>query len=135
MSRGIECLGYGQLFQWTGSVASRGKLAGESSAALLYDTRAEDEGKSHDAETPVDLPEEHVGSQQAETEAGPSHPGDDDFGGSTVVPDAQLIIRDDVSMARGLTVPPTLIDPLYQDMSHSHRRYLDYCMCQRTLFC
>lgn len=36
VSRGIECLGYGQLFLWTGAVASRGKLAGQKSSAALY---------------------------------------------------------------------------------------------------
>lgn len=113
-------------------MASRGKLAGESSAALLYGTRAEDEGENR-AVTPVNFPDENVRSRQAEMEAGLSHLGEDDFGGSSAVSDAQLIIRNDVSMARGLSIPRTLIDPIFQDMSHSHRRYLDYCMCQRTL--
>lgn len=35
-AKGVECLGYGQLFQWTGAVASRGKLAGQQSSAALY---------------------------------------------------------------------------------------------------
>ncbi|KAF4124399.1 GAL4 [Geosmithia morbida] len=30
---GKECLGYGQLFRWTGAIASRGKLAGKTSMA------------------------------------------------------------------------------------------------------
>ncbi|WZH43334.1 fungal-specific transcription factor domain-containing protein [Fusarium acuminatum] len=34
-SRGVECLGYGRLFLWTGSVATRGKLAGQSSSASV----------------------------------------------------------------------------------------------------
>ncbi|KAF4981456.1 hypothetical protein FZEAL_2744 [Fusarium zealandicum] len=35
-AKGVECLGYGQLLQWTGAVASRGKLAGQQSSAALY---------------------------------------------------------------------------------------------------
>ncbi|KAM5346390.1 hypothetical protein ACJ41O_009395 [Fusarium nematophilum] len=36
-AKGVECLGYGQLFHWTGAVASRGRLAGQKSSAALYD--------------------------------------------------------------------------------------------------
>lgn len=35
-AKGVECLGYTQIFQWTGAVASRGRLAGQQSSAALY---------------------------------------------------------------------------------------------------
>jgi hypothetical protein len=35
-AKGVECLGYSQIFQWTGAVASRGRLAGQQSSAALY---------------------------------------------------------------------------------------------------
>ncbi|KAF5024215.1 hypothetical protein F66182_3729 [Fusarium sp. NRRL 66182] len=35
-AKGVECLGYAQIFQWTGAVASRGRLAGQQSSAALY---------------------------------------------------------------------------------------------------
>ncbi|KAH7185924.1 fungal-specific transcription factor domain-containing protein [Fusarium flagelliforme] len=35
-AKGVDCLGYSQIFQWTGAVASRGRLAGQQSSAALY---------------------------------------------------------------------------------------------------
>ena len=131
-SRGIECLGYGQFFQWTGSVASRGKLAGESSAASLYGTQAISEGNVNETLLPVDAPEEGVTCSQTEDDAGLSHVRDDGFD-DTVVSDTQLVSKGDVSVIPRITNPRVLIDPLFQDMSYSHRRYLDYCMYQKTL--
>lgn len=130
VSRGIECLGYGQLFQWTGSVASRGKLAGESSAASLCGIRPTSEGIANDTEPPADEPE---ACSRVEIETGPfhvSHDGVDDY---SVVSSTQIVSENNSSVVSRFTNPRTLIDPLFQDMSYSHRRYLDYCMYQRTL--
>ncbi|KAI5464895.1 fungal-specific transcription factor domain-containing protein [Mariannaea sp. PMI_226] len=55
-SRGIECLGYGQLFLWTGAVASRGKLAGQKSSAALYPDAAPGLNGRHEASSAVRFP-------------------------------------------------------------------------------
>ena len=132
-SRGIECLGYGQFFQWTGSVASRGKLAGESSAASLYGTQAINEGNANGPVLPVDAPEKGVAGSQTENEAGLSRFRDDDFDNMSVVSDTQLVSKGVVAVIPRLTNPRVLIDPPFQDMTYSHRRYLDYCMYEKIL--
>ncbi|QPC58163.1 hypothetical protein HYE67_000394 [Fusarium culmorum] len=45
-AKGVDCLGYSQIFQWTGAVASRGRLAGQQSSAALYTPASSTAGHS-----------------------------------------------------------------------------------------
>jgi hypothetical protein len=99
---GKECLGYGQLFRWTGAVASRGKLAGKTSSAdaVRQPTKSE---SSSGRPSPVTRP-----ARDADV---------DDW---QLVPHG--IIADEAPPS-----PYILADPLVQDLSQSYRYYLTYC--------
>lgn len=116
VSRGIKCLGYGQLLLWTGGVASRGKLAGSASISTLRND---------------------LSTKRADDELAVAHPG------------TEMESRDeDTTIARGrdslrrialtdfnMTAPWVLVDPLFQDLRPSHRRYLDYCAAPLPSLC
>ena len=113
---GKECLGYGQLFRWTGSIASRGKLAGKTSSADTNYCRTPTlklgsaSASSSRASTPqIDSPV----SRHDEPE-----PRSD--GEWQVVPWTETV--DDYPPQ-----PWVLADPLVQDLSHDYRYYLTYC--------
>ncbi|KAF4984105.1 hypothetical protein FZEAL_644 [Fusarium zealandicum] len=103
-SRGVECLGYGRLFLWTGSVATRGKLAGQSSSAAVCRLPKQGEMVPFDPQGP---------SPEGWGLFNDSPPGAND--------DNQLFFPNKPPAA-----PWTLVDPVFQDMSHSHRWYLNY---------
>ena len=121
VSRGIECLGYGQLFLWTGAVASRGKLAGRTSSAALYQAPAAGRKKDED---PTSLADE-----AADEEADHGHPSYDDTPVASRDRDTQdmQLICTTPSVGSETSTPWTLVDPLFQDMKYSNRQYLAYC--------
>ncbi|KAK7424545.1 hypothetical protein QQZ08_008554 [Neonectria magnoliae] len=147
VARGIECLGYGQLFLWTGAVASRGKLAGQKSSAALYPEpgpsprrRRRDRHVSAAAPSEADSEATTAGDADADADADvvSSH-GDDAF---VVSGDTQLVCvtspppeyeyeteTSSQSLVQTLTqnsTPWVLVDPIFQDMRHSQRQYLAY---------
>lgn len=119
---GKECLGYGQLFRWTGAVASRGKFAGRTSTANDVG-QPESEGSS---------------SRESSATPGQSPPkwtlGSDTVMGSEASHEVRLVHAPSPDRsghsppALGeLSSPWVLADPLFQDLSHSYRYYLSYC--------
>lgn len=130
-TRDIECLGYGQLFLWTGAVASRGKLAGRTSSADLYQPPSKRKKIEHtqpaepaEAPEPVEPIIEEVEPVIEELEADSSHTNDDVelvSSGDTQVVCVTPSVHSEVS------TPWALVDPLYQDLTYSHRQYLAYC--------
>ncbi|KAH7157383.1 fungal-specific transcription factor domain-containing protein [Dactylonectria estremocensis] len=139
-ARGIECLGYGQLFLWTGAVASRGKLAGQKSSAALYPAPGPPPRRPRrQVPASVATPSE-AGSgavtdlyadadAEADTEADAdvvSSHGDDALvvGGNTqlVCPTSPTPLGYEYEAS----TPWVLIDPIFQDMKYSQRQYLAY---------
>lgn len=115
-SLGKDCLGYGKLFRWTGSVASRGKLAGKPSSAAI-----------HGQQDPVPAGTPSLA-------AASSLSGAIFVDGSPIAPypspattDMQLAWPRSPSVESTFTSPHVLVDPLYQDLGASHRYYLSYC--------
>lgn len=108
---GRECLGYGQLFRWTGSVASRGKFAGKTSLAS-----GEDEPG---AETYRESPGPQSSSESWTLSSGAPSPSGGDHNLQLV--HAMSTPADEVAG------PWTLTDPLFQDLSQPYRYYLSYC--------
>lgn len=111
---GKECLGYGQLFRWTGAVASRGKLAGKTLSA------------------PSELSPSDAFASPACT--APSETADPDPTASDWVGAGAGAEAGDMELLQAmhptdlvLSMPWTLVDPLYQDLSHPYRHYLSYC--------
>ncbi|KAH7019047.1 fungal-specific transcription factor domain-containing protein [Ilyonectria destructans] len=129
-ARGIECLGYGQLFLWTGAVASRGKLAGQKSSAALYPTpgpppRRRSRQASGSVATPSEAGSEAIADVDADVVS--SH-GDDAF---VVSGDTQLVCPTspnplEYEYENEASTPWALIDPIFQDMKYSQRQYLGY---------
>ena len=122
---GKECLGYGQLFRWTGAVASRGKLAGRTSSAPVTGAG---NGK-------VEVSLHGAGPPSSSQSSLPSSPEDYDFAttpsqcSSPCPENMQLVVSRASSVEPELRSPYVLVDPLFQDLSNSHRYYLSYCMC------
>lgn len=116
-SLGKQCLGYGKLFRWTGAVASRGKLAGKTSSAAIH-------GQEDPGTSPASLSDTHRSASQS-----PS--------ASSFFSDASPVCSSDSQMQlawrRSPSAEPSspsqyvLIDPLFQDLSSTHRYYLSYC--------
>lgn len=100
---GKECLGYGQLFRWTGAVASRGKLAGKTSSAPLIA-----------GSNPNQLEYRDDTSMRSSSEEAP------------ILYDFQ-VVQEPENTYHMLSTPWVLVDPLYQDLSHPYRHYLSYC--------
>lgn len=114
VARGIECLGYGTMLLWTGAVAIRGKLAGQSSTASLCrlegqnPRKARMQGALHRTKTP------EPDSRATQTR-------------SAAVSDAQADGCSNSDTLSDALVRRTLTDPLYQDTGPRHKRYFDYC--------
>ena len=106
---GKECLGYGQLFRWTGAVASRGKFAGRTSTAA---------GEPHD-EGQRSREASHAPSENWTLSSG-SQTGDD------ASKNLQLVHAMNASSEQ-VPGPWALTDPLFQDLSQPYRYYLSYC--------
>ncbi|KAG9257758.1 acriflavine sensitivity control protein acr-2 [Emericellopsis atlantica] len=104
---GKECLGYGQLFRWTGAVASRGKLAGKTSSADAVRQPARTEANSSSSSS----------SRRTSPASSPAREAE--------VDDWQLVphgrIADEAPPS-----PYILADPLVQDLSQSYRYYLSH---------
>ncbi|KAI8402116.1 hypothetical protein FOFC_17421 [Fusarium oxysporum] len=98
--RGIECLGYGQFLMWTGAVAVRGRLAGQTSSAAAC----------HGQHSAVAKRRTIYQTKALETKT--IHVTDQSVSSSKL--DLQT---SDVR---------SLVDPLFQGMSESQRRYFDY---------
>jgi hypothetical protein len=97
---GKECLGYGTLWRWTDSVASRGKLSDKK--IPLHD-------------------QDHPSSSQTDADAkGLTVTNAIQGIDSNYVPDLDL--DDSIQLSGNLT------DPLFCDMSSSDRYYLSYCL-------
>ncbi|UPL03203.1 hypothetical protein LCI18_014137 [Fusarium solani-melongenae] len=101
-SRGVECLGYGRLFLWTGAVATRGKLAGQSSSASVCRLPKQEDLTSFDAKG-----------------VGPE-------GWGMIRSHDNQVFYPTSQAPWHTTSPWPLVDPLFQDMSHSKRWYLNY---------
>lgn len=123
-SRGVECLGYGRLFLWTGSVATRGKLAGQSSSASVC--RLPKQGES--VMTDEVSPEMQMGSFDTQglepSSWGLMSPQENQL---SVIDKAQPWSPPSPPSPTSSNSPWTLVDPLYQDMTQSQRYYLNYC--------
>lgn len=124
VSRGVECLGYGRLFLWTGSVATRGKLAGQSSSASVC--RLPKQGEAEVTEVSPDMQTDSLDTPTFESGAW-----------GLASPQENQLVLQDKSQPWSPPSPPsptssgspwTLVDPLFQDMTHSQRWYLNYCM-------
>ncbi|GAB0134798.1 hypothetical protein EsDP_00003154 [Epichloe bromicola] len=138
VNAGKECLGYGKLFRWTGSVASRGKLAGRTSSAPLDAAAAAAAGAAASSASASDAgsvtgsmpetPENLSVTTPARLEFLPSvtpstspqttdvealrHDGTQQDG------HVQLVVRSPSSTSSEFSIssPWALADPLYQDM-------------------
>lgn len=127
---GKDCLGYGQLFRWTGAVASRGKLAGRTSSAPVNGV---DAGGS-DGRVILSL---HGGGRSTASPSSSAPGSPMDTGSSTTAAsggssqtseDMQMILsRGSSPFEPALGSPHVLVDPLFQDLPSSHRYYLSYC--------
>lgn len=116
---GKECLGYGQLFRWTGAVASRGKLAGKTLSAPSSAPPSPACRDGYDEwSTPSDVSLSPV--FPAPSESTEPEWVDAETEGMELVP---AIKPTDPT----LFTPWTLVDPLYQDLSRPYRYYLSYC--------
>lgn len=123
---GKECLGYGQLFRWTGAVASRGKLAGKTSSA---EVSAVPSPKQHDHDHGQD---KGKGSATPSPEMTPSTLSPVVNNEESQEENWQLVPFQD-STNISLSNSWTLADPLYQDLSYSYRHYMAYCASLETL--
>ncbi|KAH7262498.1 fungal-specific transcription factor domain-containing protein [Fusarium tricinctum] len=122
-SRGVECLGYGRLFLWTGSVATRGKLAGQSSSASVC--RLPKQGES--VMTDDVPPEMQMGSFDTQgLEPGAWGLMASQENQLSVVEKAQPWSPPSPPSPTSSNSPWTLIDPLFQDMTQTQRYYLNY---------
>ncbi len=127
---GKDCLGYGQLFRWTGAVASRGKLAGRTSSAPVNGAGAAADGRVivslHGSGRSTASPASSVPASPTDTGSSVTP-----FGGSSPASDDMQIVlsRDSSPFEPELKSPYVLVDPLFQDLSGSHRYYLSYCKC------
>lgn len=118
IAAGKECLGYGQLFRWTGAVASRGKLAGRTSSAPVDAAPASSarKVKARAVVSPTSTPQSDAQSWNGALGGGtPEHGG------------GQLIRRPSSAGGSSVSSPWVLVDPLFQDLEPSHRYYLSYC--------
>lgn len=120
---GKECLGYGQLFRWTGAVASRGKLAGKTLSAPSS-APSSPPGRYGYGEwsAPSDASSSPVYTCTARSEAAGPDWAEAEAGDMELVPAMRPAEADAT-----LCMPWTLVDPLYQDLSRPYRYYLSYC--------
>lgn len=103
ISLGKECLGYGKLWRWTASVASRGKLSGKK-IPLHKDN------SDHPSST-----------SQTDIEASRLTINTDSQGRSSEFPP-------DLDLVDGTQLYGNLTDPLFNNMNSSDRYYLSYCL-------
>ncbi|KAF7560832.1 hypothetical protein G7046_g3322 [Stylonectria norvegica] len=109
---------------WTGAVATRGRLAGQSSSAPLCHPPVPRPNHQPSAGSPTTSPASSV-EPVAETPASTS---------LSALSERDVVVasRDTrVGSATGpfnseTSAPWVLVDPLFQDMKHSHRQYLAY---------
>ncbi|KAI1008356.1 hypothetical protein LB504_001266 [Fusarium proliferatum] len=101
ISLGKECLGYGKLWIWTDSLASRGKLSGKK-IPLLKDN------SDHPSST-----------SQTDIEASRLTIATDNQGRSSEFPP-------DLDLVDGIQLYGNLTDPLFNNMNSSDRYYLSY---------
>jgi hypothetical protein len=107
-STGKQCLGYGTLWRWTDSIASRGKLAGKK-----LPLSEENTSPSHISHTKADATRNAVmaANQRMDFTA---------FQSSTY-------------FELGLNLCGSLIDPFFTNMSLKDRYYLSYCWSLVTI--
>ncbi|RXG44578.1 hypothetical protein VDGE_05342 [Verticillium dahliae] len=132
---GHECLGYGKLYKWADGVASRGKLAGKSSAACLLSSsvaphRASSSVTALPSNSSSLLRHANKGGTAARSHAAsaPSAFHEDPDPGHVV--DTQLCRRSPPATpghAHGVpSTPWVLVDPIFQDIDQPYRYYLSY---------
>jgi hypothetical protein len=119
---GKECLGYGQLFRWTGAIASRGKLAGKTSSADVSALPSPSRGASPKKDHQPHHHEDRV--RDSSPRVLESTTTDD----NSRTEDWQLISRNPEPADAEISSPWVLTDPLMQDLSHPYRYYMSYCM-------
>jgi hypothetical protein len=95
---GQECLGYGKLFLWNQGVASRGKMMGKTFPVPGSESVSGSGSKS--------LPEPYDQKKEA-----------------TTVPSQDALVY----TGPGFFLSGPLLDPLYQSLDESSRRYLSHC--------
>jgi hypothetical protein len=134
LTAGRECLGYGNLLRWTGAVASRGKLAGQTTplpvgpapgTPVFLGTAPSSPRYSPGLYSPEVRNIETSTSTSNFTSPSPSPPPESPH------VETQLVRRDsssDSAVAVDAATPWVLVDPLFQDLNPSYRYYLSYCM-------
>lgn len=108
ISLGKECLGYGTLWRWTDSVASRGKLSGKKIPLSKDDS-------DYSPSSQTDEDEWRLATNTANQ-------------GRSSNPSPDLDLDDSMQLSGNLT------DPLFCDMSSSDRYYLSYCLSSPLVF-
>lgn len=106
ISLGQECLGYGTLWRWTDSVASRGKLSGKK-------IPLQDLDRLSSSQTDADA--RRLTAANANQDISSNYVQD-------------LDLDDSIQLSGNLN------DPLFSDMSSSDRYYLSYCLSSLVHF-
>ncbi|CRK19165.1 hypothetical protein BN1723_011797, partial [Verticillium longisporum] len=139
---GHECLGYGKLYKWADGVASRGKLAGKSSAACLLSSsvaphRASSSVTALPSNSSSSLRHANKGGAAARSHAAPAPSAFHEDPDPGHVVDTQLCRRSPPATpghAHGVpSTPWVLIDPIFQDIDQPYRYYLSYCESQAPI--
>ncbi|KAL6857784.1 hypothetical protein ACO1O0_005227 [Amphichorda felina] len=128
---GKECLGYGQLFRWTGAIASRGKLAGKTSSADVSAVPSTSPNESKDHRTSKvkearkdDRRPARSRSSSPQTPAPVAFVAEDHSRAQDR--DSREMVRRSETPDAEFSSPWVLADPLVQDLSYSYRHYLSY---------
>ena len=126
---GRDCLGYGQLFRWTDSVATRGILAGQTSSQAVYEKASLGAATvTRRAKPKYLLMGQNTVADDSSSGSGTEFSASEDGTGQV----------NPMSRKRAATTPccdastpesPTwgLTDPMYQDLKPTDRFYLSYC--------
>jgi hypothetical protein len=113
---GQECLGYGKLFIWTHSVASRGKMAGKTSMAPTCPRSPT--SPTDDFNSPKQLPGNPPASRSTSPTTQTYEVGSDEC-------QSLVHVKPDLE---DIPSPRLLLDPLFQDIGSPSRYYLNHCM-------
>ena len=123
---GEQCLGYGQLFRWTGSVASRGRLAGQPSSQVLCAVSKQASSTTLCPRTRPDYilmgQDQPQPKTQIRMQSPPQYSGNLPVSLPTYRQQQSTLIR-----PSSISSPWVLTDPLFQDMTYSYRFYLSHC--------
>ncbi|KAM0275919.1 hypothetical protein ACHAQH_007261 [Verticillium albo-atrum] len=115
---GQECLGYGKLYKWADGVASRGKLAGKSSAASISASTSALTWTSTTSQS-------NVSASRTAASAAAAASGSE----TAEYVDMQLCRSSPSTPGHPSGIPSTpwvLVDPIFQDIDQPYRYYLSY---------